>query len=724
MKTLLTFLFKLFFKVTVDNRGNFNHEKQLIIANHQSFLDGLLLALFLPMTLPTRPTFVVHTTVLNKWYFRMALSMVDYLAVDTTKPMAMKKVAHLVNSGKIVVIFPEGRITLTGSLMKIYDGTAFIAYKTGAHVTPVWIDGAIHTIFGRQKKLPRNWTHPIHLTILPGKKIELDESVYMMAKIKRQKAGEKMRLMMQDAMFASQPKETLYNRLLRTIKLYGKNHQIMWDKDHLLDSKLPALTYGDILKRVLGLGRLVSKVTQKGEYVGVLLPNVSTTPAAIFGLNINGRIPAMLNYTLGAQGLQSACETANIRTVITSRLFVEVFKLENTLASLKNIKIIYMEDVRKLLTTADKIWLMGYAVHFPGNFGQDQTLEDIAVVLFTSGSESIPKGVALSNRAFLANVDQCRTVLDLSPHDKFLNALPLFHSFGLTAGCFLPLLTGTPVVLYPSPLHYRIIPEVAYDKQCTILFGTNTFLNHYGKNANPVDFTSMRYVVAGAEKLVDDVRNMWFEKFGIRIFEGYGATECAPVLAVNTPKACKFGTVGQFMTHIEYKLLPVAGIEGAGELHVKGPNLMTGYLLHGSNGEITFPSSEAGEGWYNTGDIVEVNENGFVAIKGRMKRFIKIAGEMVPLEVVEKIAKAASEKFNHACVSRPDAAKGEALVLYTTDPELKRETLSKTANALGYSELMVARNIRFIEAIPILGTGKTDYVSLKKMAVEELTVTA
>jgi acyl-[acyl-carrier-protein]-phospholipid O-acyltransferase/long-chain-fatty-acid--[acyl-carrier-protein] ligase len=321
-------------------------------------------------------------------------------------------------------------------------------------------------------------------------------------------------------------------------------------------------------------------------------------------------------------------------------------------------------------------------------------------------------------------VDQCRTVLDLSPEDKFLNALPLFHSFGLTAGCFLPLLTGTPVVLYPSPLHYRIIPEVAYDKQCTILFGTNTFLNHYGKNASPVDFTKMRYVVAGAEKLVDDVRNMWFEKFGIRIFEGYGATECAPVLAVNTPKACKFGTVGQFVSHIEYKLLPVAGIEGAGELHVKGPNLMTGYLLHGSNGAIKFPSSEAGEGWYNTGDIVSVDVNGFVAIKGRMKRFIKIAGEMVPLEVVEKIAKAASEKFNHACVSRPDAAKGEALVLYTTDPELKRETLSKTANALGYSELMVARNIRYIEAIPILGTGKTDYVTLKKIAIEEMTVTA
>lgn len=720
MKTLLTFLLKLFFKVTVDNRGSFNYEKQLIIANHQSFLDGLLLALFLPV----KATFVVHTTVLNKWYFRLGLSMVDYLAVDTTKPMAMKKVTQLVNSGKTVVVFPEGRITLTGSMMKIYEGTGFVAYKTGAQVTCAWIDGAVHTKFSRLHKLPRKWFHPIRITIMPARQIELDESVYMMAKVKRKMAGEKMRLMLQDAMFAAQPKETLYQRFVRTMKLYGKKHEMVWDKEHLENSKLPALTYGDILKRILGLGRIISKVTQKGEYVGVLLPNLAITPAAIFGLNINGRIPAMLNYTLGSQGLQSACETANIRTIVTSRKFIEIAKLENTIAGLNNIHIIYMEDVRTLLTKMDKIWLMAYAIHFPEAFGQDQSIEDIAAVLFTSGSESVPKGVALSNRAFLANVDQCRTVLDLNPEDKFLNALPLFHSFGLTAGCFLPLLTGTPVVLYPSPLHYRIIPEVAYDKQCSILFGTNTFLNHYGKNASPVDFTEMRYVVAGAEKLVDDVRNMWFEKFGIRIFEGYGATECAPVLAVNTPKACKFGTVGQFVTHIEYKLLPVAGIEGAGELHVKGPNLMTGYLLHGSNGVIKFPSSEAGEGWYNTGDIISVDANGFVAIKGRMKRFIKIAGEMVPLEVVEKIAKMASEKFNHACVSRPDAAKGEALVLYTTDPELKREILSKTAATLGYSELMVARNIRYIDAIPILGTGKTDYVSLKKMAVDEMTVAA
>ena len=275
-------------------------------------------------------------------------------------------------------------------------------------------------------------------------------------------------------------------------------------------------------------------------------------------------------------------------------------------------------------------------------------------------------------------------------------------------------MTATPTILYPSPLHYRIIPEVSYDQNCTIIFGTNTFLGQYAKTAHPYDFYKMRYVVAGAEKLTDEVRNTWIEKFGIRIFEGYGATECAPVIAVNIPVACRFGTVGQLMAHIDYKLLPVPGIEDGGEFHVKGPNLMSGYMLHSKPGVVEFPSSSVG--WYNTGDIVAVDSDGFIAIKGRMKRFIKIAGEMVPLEVVEKIARTASPTASHAASSKTDPQKGESAVLFTTDKELKREDLSKTAKSLGYTDLMVPRTIKYIETIPLLGTGKTDYVGLKKLA--------
>lgn len=710
MKALLRFIVGILFKVNVTNMAHFKGERKLIIANHQSFLDGFLIALFLPVT----PTFVVHTTVLHKWYFRFLLSFTNYLAVDTTKPMAMKKVSQLINQGHTVVIFPEGRITPTGHIVKIYPGPGFIGYKTGADIICVWIDGAVNSLFARQRVLPRLFLPKITINIQAETKITID--AHLSAKVKRKQAGEQMRRILETAMFNSQPKETLYQRMVRTAALFGNRTGLVFDKDQLENPKLPALTYKDMFKRILGVGKLMTHFSKEKEVVGVLLPNVATTPAIILGLNIFNRIPAMLNYTLGSQGLQSACETAQIKKIVTSKKFIEVAKLEAVISGLKDVEILYLEELKEKMTLGDKLWLMLYAIHFPSHFGRQQQPEDTAIILFTSGSESKPKGVVLSNKALLANVDQCRAVIDLSPKDKVLNALPLFHSFGLTGGTLLPLLTGTPFILYPSPLHYRIIPEVSYDKNCTVIFGTNTFLNKYSQSAHPYDFYKMRYVVAGAEKLTDEVRNTWFEKFGIRIFEGYGATECAPVIAVNTPVACKFSTVGQLMAGLEYRIVPVPGIEDGGEFHVKGPNLMTGYMLHNNPGKVEFPHSSVGQGWYNTGDIVAVDSDGYVAIKGRMKRFIKIAGEMVPLEIVEKIARTASPNFSHSCSAKTDPVKGESVVLFTTDKSLKREDLSKAAKSLGYTDLMVARNIQTIEAIPLLGTGKTDYVTLKKMA--------
>ena len=414
--------------------------------------------------------------------------------------------------------------------------------------------------------------------------------------------------------------------------------------------------------------------------------------------------------------MQAACTAAEIRTVVTSRAFVEQAKLADKLAALEGVALVYLEDLREQVGLGDKLWLMAWAIHRPRAFERPTSPETAAVVLFTSGSEGKPKGVVLPHRAILANIAQVRAVIDFSVDDKVLNALPVFHSFGLTAGALLPVLTGASLFLYPTPLHYRIIPELAYDRNCTVLFGTSTFLGNYAKFAHPYDFYRLRYVVAGAEKLSDAVRGLWFEKFGIRIFEGYGATETAPVLAVNTPMAYRTGSVGNLLPGIEAKLLPVPGIEGGGILHVRGPNLMAGYLKADRPVVLQPPVSDVGEGWYETGDVVAIDDEGFVRIVGRVKRFAKIAGEMVSLEVVEKLAVASSPAESHAASSQPDAAKGEALVLFTTDGGLSRDLLAAKARELGLPELAVPRKIHKVDALPLLGTGKIDYVTLKKLA--------
>ena len=705
-RPVLRGLARLLFRVEVQaHQANFSHLHLLIVANHQSFLDGLLIGLFLPID----PVFVVHTTIANKLFFRILLSQVDYLAVDPTNPMAMKKVIRLIESGRPVVIFPEGRITLTGSLMKVYDGPAFVAAKTGATVIPVRVDGASRSYFSRLSgKHPKTLFPKIRLSILPERYFPMP--VAATAKLRRRKSGEAMRKLMQEMIFASRPQQTLYSALCDAADIYGRRRKL------LEDVKQIEYSYTDLMKMALILGRQIERISQPGEKVGLLLPNLVPTLGLIFGLTARKRVPAMLNYTAGLDAMQAACTGAEIRTIISSRAFVEQAKLGDKLAGLQGIKLIYLEDVREQVGLGDKLWLMLYAIHFPRAYEMESSPEEAAVVLFTSGSEGKPKGVVLPHRAILANIAQIRAVIDFSVYDKVLNALPIFHSFGLTAGALLPVLNGASLFLYPSPLHYRVIPELAYDRGCTVLFGTSTFLANYAKFANPYDFYRLRYVVAGAEKLSESVRNQWFEKFGLRIFEGYGATETAPVLAVNTPMAYRTGTVGNLLPGIEHRLVPVPGIANGGILHVRGPNLMSGYLKSDQPGVLQPPVSDIGEGWYETGDVVELDEEGFVKIVGRVKRFAKIAGEMVSLEVVEKLATATSPDKVHAVSSQPDASKGEALVLFTTDSELTRELLIAKARATGVPELAVPRKIQRVEALPLLGTGKTDYVTLKRLA--------
>ncbi len=699
---ILRFFCRLLFRVESIGQANIpKHGKILVIANHESFLDGLLLGLFLPI----RATFVVHTAVLENRLFRIVLSLVPHLAVDPTSPLAMKKVIKLLEAGENVVIFPEGRITVTGSLMKVYDGPGFVAAKTGATILPIRIDGAALSYFSRMPaNFPKKLLPRVTLSILPATSIAMP--VAPSAKARRQLSGEALRRIMQNMMYASYPIASLFDALHNAIKVHGRKHEIVEDGMQIKE------TYGDVLKKTLALGRIASKVSRVDEVIGVLMPNVTPTACLVYGLSMMGRVPAMLNYTAGSAGVQNACLVANIKTIISSRKFITAANLEETVQSLQGVQIHYLEDLRAQFNVLDKIWLMGFAMWFPQLVQHKSKPDDTACILFTSGSEGKPKGVVHSHKSLLANVAQICAVIDFSPKDKFMMVLPLFHAFGFTCGVILPFVRGTELFLYPTPLHYKVIPEVIYDRGCTVLFGTNTFLANYAKHANPYDFYSMRYVIAGAERLHEEVRKAWVDKFGIRILEGYGATECAPVLAVNTPMANRNGSVGNLLPGIEYRINPVPGVGEGGILSVRGPNIMKGYYLHDEPATLKPPA----HGWYDTGDVVDIDENGFVKILGRVKRFAKIAGEMVSLEVVENIAALASPEHQHAATTQTDPARGENIVLYTTDSNLAREALLTHTQSIGAPELAVPKKIMVIDTLPILGTGKTDYVILKQMA--------
>ena len=339
-----------------------------------------------------------------------------------------------------------------------------------------------------------------------------------------------------------------------------------------------------------------------------------------------------------------------------------------------------------------------------------------AAILFTSGSEGTPKGVVLSHRNLLANCAQSLTRVSCNGSDKVFNALPVFHSFGLTAGLLMPLTGGIPVYLYPTPLHYRIIPELVYGSNATILFGTDTFLAGYARCAHPYDFARVRLVLAGAEAVKDRTRQMYMDRFGVRILEGYGVTETAPVLAINTPLANKAGTVGRLSPLMEARLEPVPGITEGGRLYVRGPNVMLGYYRAENPVVLEAPP----DGWHDTGDIVTIDAQGYIAIKGRAKRFAKIAGEMVSLSAVEALSAELWPQLITVVVSLPDARKGERLALLTTDANCTREQFSQFAKRKGATELMVPADILVVDKIPLLGSGKPDYVAALNVAKERV----
>lgn len=711
LKKSLRFLFKLLYRVEVIDLENYYQagNRVLIVANHCSFLDPPLLAAFLPDEI----TFAINTHIAQRWWMKPFLGLSTFFPVDPTHPMSLKNLIHHLQQDTRTLIFPEGRITTTGSLMKIYDGTGMVADKSGAMILSIQISGTQYTPFSKLRGIVRlRWFPKITLTILPPTHIEARKE--LTGKNRRKYSGHVLADLMTEMQFvSSRTRQTIFASLLEARHIHGGKHHVAEDLERV------PLSYDSLITRTLIIGNALKKITEQNENVGVMLPNSSKTLFVLLGLQYAQRIPAMLNFSTGAAGMISACQTAQVKTVLSSRKFVELAHLETDIAALnQHVKIVYLEDLAKTITLKDKLFGAVQSKTARLWYKNDVNPDSPAVVLFTSGSEGTPKGVVLSHANILSNHQQVAARIGFNPKDVVLNFLPMFHSFGFTIGTLLPVLTGMKTFFYPTPLHFSIIPEMAYETGATIMFGTNTFFAAYGKKAHPFDFHTLRYVVAGAEKLQDSTRELWQEKFGIRILEGYGATETAPVAAVNTPMDCKAGTVGRLLPHMEYRLEPVEGIDDAGRLHVRGANIMLGYLLANSAGQLQPTESIYGKGWYDTGDIVHVDDDGFLHIRGRSKRFAKIGGEMVSLTVVEQLAMKAWANAHHAAISLPDAKKGEQIILITTQ---KQATLRElTAASVGVAAINLPRKILFIDAIPVMATGKIDYVTLTAWVISEM----
>jgi acyl-[acyl-carrier-protein]-phospholipid O-acyltransferase/long-chain-fatty-acid--[acyl-carrier-protein] ligase len=711
MRPILRFLLRLFFRFRAYNVEVLNTPGPvLLLPNHVSWFDWL----FLGVCLDEDWKFVTSSdTAKTSWLHRKIMVNRLTFPIENSSPYAMKRMAEYLNGGGRLVLFPEGRLSRTGTLMKLFDGTGFLLHKTPSKVITAYLRGAnrlpLSPHDGWKKWFP---TITVHFTnVLTPPKEEGGSTA---------QARQALTMWLRDQMIGLQFKvemefgpKTVLSAVVEAAAQHPK-HVV------LEDATFSALTYQKLLVGADLLGRqFQATLPGAGERIGVLLPNVNTLPVLLLGLWSIGKVPAILNFSTGTPTMIACLQLAGIKQLVTSRRFLDRARMKIEPFCEAGIGVTYLEDLGAGINTAKKLTTLLTAKLNPyfvvrGPQNGDKT----AVILFTSGSEGVPKGVELTHQNLLANVRQMLAVTDLQDTDRLFNCLPLFHSFGLTVGTLLPLIRGMYTFIYPSPLHYRVVPTVLYDRNCTVFLSTNTFLNGYARKAHPYDFRSMRYLFAAAEKLQEATALTWSQKFGVRILEGYGATECAPCVSVNTPLEPRYGSVGRLLPGIEYRLEPVEGVEDGGRLFVRGPNVMHGYLNHDANAKF-----KELNGWYDTGDIVSVDAQGYLHVRGRMKRFAKVSGEMVSLTAVEDALAGAFPQYGIRCqvavVTRPDEDKGERLIAVTNEPKLQMDEVRAAIKAKGLTNLAVPREIKFVREIPKLGTGKVNHRELQKLVEEE-----
>ncbi len=707
---LQAWIWKLLYRVRVNGAKNFHDtdERIVLVANHVSFLDAFLLHVFVSRKL----VFVHGATTPWRWWMRPFVRGARTHLLDPDVPETFETLLQKVRNGERCVIFPEGLPTVDGALEKMDGAAAVLAEDVDAKLLPVRIKGAQYTPFSRLRNGSRIRLFPkITITLLPPQQLRLPRSDN--AREHRQNAATHLYRFMCEVMFtASKEPSNLMRELFEARRTHGGGHALLEDMQGVIN-------YRSLVTKSIVLGRLLARtIAPEQKRIGLMLPNSIGAVVTFFALLGLERAVAMMNFSAGPAQITSACRTAGVKTILTSRRFITLAKLEPIIEALEahNVKVFYLEELRKNLRTSDKLvglfGLVAPRMFLRGSLGARPDEE--AVTLFTSGSEGAPKGVVLSHNNIIANLRQFSTNIGFGPGDTIFSCLPMFHSFGLTVGTMLPVFFGLRAYLYPSPLHYSTIPELIYRTGTTMFFSTDTFLRGYARFAHPYDFRKLRYIFAGAEKLHEETRMLWFERFGVRVLQGYGVTETAPVVSVNTPMENRSGTVGCALPGVEIRLESESEIRTGKRLYVRGENVMLGYMREEAPEHIDPPQ----DGWHDTGDIVTVDEDGFIRIVDRFGRFAKIGGEMVSLGAVEAAIGELWRDVSHTVVAVPDADRGESLVLLTLQPNADVSALGEHFQRVGLARLWIPRVLFTIEEPPLLPSGKTDYVKARSMAME------
>jgi acyl-[acyl-carrier-protein]-phospholipid O-acyltransferase / long-chain-fatty-acid--[acyl-carrier-protein] ligase len=693
----------------------------LLAPNHVSMVDALLL-----ISTTGRPIrFLMFKDSYEHWLVKPFAKIMRVIPISSQlRPREMiqslRTATQALNHGELVCIFPEGQMTRIGRMLPFRRGMERIMKGVDAPIIPVNLGGVWGSIFSFERgkflwKFPRRIPYPVTVTF--GKALPSTTSAHEVRQAVQELGAE-----------AYQYRKRYMQPLDRSFLQTARRHPARFA---MADGRTPKLSFGSALIRTVLLARRLRPVWRDQQMVGILLPPSVAGALVNLAALLMGKVPVNLNYTASNQVLASCAQQCTLTTVISSKAFLERIHVEPPG------QVFLLEDLAENPKFSEKLAAVVISRFAPARLldfyvaaSRRTMLDDIATVIFSSGSTGDPKGVVLTHYNVASNVEQLNQVFMLNRNDKILGILPFFHSFGFTGTLCLPTAIGMGVVYHPTPLEPRAIGALVRQYAVTFLLATPTFLQSYVRRCEPEDFGSLEYVLAGAEKLPERVAIAFEDRFGIRPLEGYGCTECSPVVAVNTRdfRAPQFrqvgfkrGTIGHPLPGISVKIVdsntfePVA-LGQSGLLLVRGPNVMRGYLNRPQK-----TAEVLRDGWYNTGDIAMVDEDGFIRITDRLSRFSKIGGEMVPHikveERLQEIAGATEQVF--AVTAVPDEKKGERLmVLHTLDDNRLQECLAQFLSS-DLPALWKPRADQFlrVDSLPYLGTGKLDLRRVKEVAV-------